>query len=205
MTRPFTSLPAPVFGPGLENPAWLQPLRLSGELEPGQVPGQVVTVPAAEAQRALLGLIRFVVDIPADTSTVVVWERDGAELWVDVATVTLTCSDGLVTIGVTVGCDQLDKPVVMTVPLGVGTAQAPTGLVLTTVERLDGPDLVVARWSDAITAFAWEGLMELARRACAHLGKDKNGLPLIPGAIAATADALLVQPMSRNDLSALGR
>jgi hypothetical protein len=93
----------------------------------------------------------------------------------------------------------------MVVPLGVGTAGSPVGLVLTTVERLDGPDIVVARWSDAITAFAWEALIELARRTCAQLGTDKAGLPLIPGAIASSTEALLIQPMSRNDLSALER
>ena len=194
-----------VLGAAAKNLAWLRPIRLAGRLEPGQVPKQVVTVPAAEAQRLLRGIIRFVVDIPADTSTVVVWERDGSEVWVDVGTVSIACAEGLVRIGVKGGCDQLDKPVVLSVPIGVGTADSPSGLVMTTVERIDGPDLLVARWSEAITAFAWEALVELARRLCAQLGKDKAGLPLIPGAIAATKGALLVQPMSRTDLSALGR
>lgn len=184
---------------------WLKPIRLTGRLEPGQVTRQVVTVPADEAQRLLRGIIRYVVDIPANTSTIVVWGRDGSEMWVDVGTVSIACGEGLVTIGVKCGCDQLDRPVVLTVPIGVGSPDSPAGLVMTTVERIAGPDLLVARWSEAITAFAWEALVELARRLCAHLGKDKAGLPLIPGSIAATRGALLVQPMSRNDLSALGR
>jgi hypothetical protein len=195
----------PVLGEGVKNPAWLKPVRLSERLEPGQAPKQTVTVPVAEAQRILRGIIRFVVDIPADTSTVVVWEQDGCELWLDAGTVSMACTEGLVRVGVQVGCDQLKEPVVLTVPIGVGTSKSPAGLVMTTVARLEGPDLLVARWSDAVTAFGWEALVELARRLCAELGKDKAGLPLIPGAIAATRGALLIQPMSRNDLSALGR
>lgn len=194
-----------VLGAAAKNLAWLRPIRLADRLEPGQVPKRLVTVPAHEAQRLLRGIIRFVVDIPADTSTVVVWERAGSEMWVDVGTVSIACGEGLVRIGVKVGCDQLDKPVVLTVPIGVGSPDSPAGLVMTTVDRIAGPDLLVARWSEAITAFAWEALVELARRLCAQLGKDKAGLPLIPGAIAATKAALLIQPMSRNDLSALGR
>ena len=123
----------------------------------------------------------------------------------DVATVTMTCADGLVRVGVKVGCDQLDSPMVMTVPIGVGTAEAPSGLVMSTVDRLDGPDLIVTHWSEAITAFAWEGLLELARRLCAEMGRDGSGLSLIPGAIGAAKGALLIQPMSRNDRSTRGR
>ena len=37
-----------------------------------------------------------------------------------------------------------------------------------------------------------------------RLGRDSAGLPLIPGAVAATKGVLVVQAMSRNDLSQLG-
>jgi hypothetical protein len=184
--------------------SWLRRLRSTARLEPGQVPKQSLAIPADEAQRVLRGIIRFVVDIAAETSTVLVWQRDDSELWVDVATVTMTCAEGLVRVGVKVGCDQLDPPMVMTVPIGVGTAEAPSGLVMSTVDRLDGPDLIVTHWSEAITAFAWEALLELARRLCAEMGRDGSGLPLIPGAIGAAKGVLLIQPMSRNDLSKLG-
>lgn len=194
-----------LLGTTIKNPDWLKAVRATGRLEPGQLPKGQLTVPVEQAQQLLRGIVRFVVDIPADTSTVVVWERDGAELWVDVATTTLTCAEGLVSISVDVGCDQTKRPVTIVVPIGVGSSTAPAGLVMTTIDRLAGPDLVTARWSEAITAFAWEALVELARRLCAQVGKDKAGLALIPGAIAASRGSLLIQPMSRNDLSALGR
>lgn len=197
-------LPDLVLGAAVRDGAWLTPIRGPGRLAPGQVPKQSLTVPADEAQRVLRGIIRHVVDIQADTSSVLVWQRDDAELWVDVATVTLTCFEGLVRIGVKVGCDEITGSVVMTVPIGVGRPDAPTGLVMSSVDRLDGPDLVASRWSDAITAFAWEALLELARRLCAELGRDASGLPLIPGSVGAAKGQLLIQPMSRNDLSKLG-
>jgi hypothetical protein len=74
---------------------------------------------------------------------------------------------------------------------------------MATIDRLDGPDLVVARWSNAITAFAWESLLEVASRLCAGLGRDSRDLPLIPGSIAAGPGTLLISPMSRHDLSGL--
>ena len=194
-----------LFGTELKNPPWLKVIKQPGRLDPGSVPKGQLSVPVEQAQQLLRAIVRFVVDIPADTSTVVVWERDGSELWLDVATTTIACAEGMVTIGVTVGCDELDKPVTITVPIGVGSSTALAGLVMTTIDRLAGPDLVTARWSEAITAYAWEALVELARRLCAQTGKDRSGLPLIPGAIGATTGALLIQPMSRNDLSRLGR
>jgi hypothetical protein len=153
----------------------------------------------------LRGIVHAVADIPSDTSTVVVWQRDGSELWADVGTVTLSSLDGIVRVAVKVGCDQLDKPVVLTVPLKVGTPQAPAGMVMSSVDRLTGPDVVTALWSDAVIAFGWECLLELSRQLCAHLGRDRAGLPLIPGAVAAAKGVLVVQAMSRNDLSQLGR
>jgi hypothetical protein len=194
-----------LFGTIIRNPDWLKVVRVPGRLEPGETPKGQLAVPVEQAQQLLRAIVRFVVDIPADTSTVVVWERAGSELAVDVGTTAITCAEGLVTIAVSVACDEISKPVVITVPIGVGTSQALAGLVMTTIDRLEGPDLITARWSEALTAFAWEALVELARRLCAQTGKDKAGLPLIPGAIGATRGSLLIQPMSRNDLSALGR
>jgi hypothetical protein len=94
---------------------------------------------------------------------------------------------------------------VITVPFGVGTPEAPTGLVMSSLSRLDGPEVVTGRWTAALTAFAWEAILELARRTCAELGKDAAGLPLIPGSIAAGSQTLVLQPMARNDLSGLRR
>lgn len=189
----------------LSHADWFTALRNAGRLKPGELPSRMLTVPRRDAQLVLREIVRLVADLPTGTSSIVVWQKDGSELWVDTSTVALTCLDGLVTISVTVRCDQVADPVSISVPIGVGTTDAPAGLVMSALTHVDGPQIISERWSDAITAFAWESLLELARRLCNNLGRDGAGLPLIPGAIAATKDALLIQPMSRHDLSALGK
>ena len=196
---------ARVLGVPVTDASFFKPIRSAGSLEPGDVPKQGLTIKAATATRLLRGIIRFVADVSAGTSSVIVWEADGSELWVDIATTTMACAPALVRVSVTVGCDQLAEPAVVTIPFGVGSPDAPTGLVMSTLNRLDGPPVVVDRWTPALTAFAWEAVLELARRLCAELGTDKGGRPLVPGSIAAGASTLLIQPMSRHDLSALGR
>jgi len=129
----------------------------------------------------------------------VVWQQGAAELEVDTASVRIRCEEGLVTLGVIVSCDQLDAPTLIEVPLAVGTAEAPTGLVMSTVNRLQGPQVVTGAWSDAITAFAWEALLEVARRICEALGQDSARRAIVPGGIAAARGALLIQPMARPD------
>jgi len=184
---------------------WFTVLRNAGRLEPGELPNRMLTIPRRDAQLALREIVRLVADLPTGTSSIVVWQQDGSELWVDTGTVALACREGLVTISVTVSCDQIAEPVTIAVPIAVGTKDAPSGLVMSTLTHVDGPQIISERWSDAITAFAWEALLELARRLCNNLGRDAAGLPLIPGAIASARDALLIQPMSRHDLSALGK
>lgn len=197
------------FAAGLDLPAilkgaqWFRPLPSARRLKPGAVPKQSLTVPQAHAQRILRGIVRFVADLPADSSPIVVWESAGSQLWVDTSAMSIACTEGVIGISVKVGCDELPEGVTVVVPFSVGTAQRPSGLVMATIDRLDGPDLVVARWSNAITAFAWESLLEVASRLCAGLGRDSRDLPLIPGSIAAGPGTLLISPMSRHDLSGL--
>lgn len=192
-------------GAVLTDPSVLKVIRGADRLKPGDVPKNGVTLKAAEASRLLGSIIRFVADVPADSSPIVVWEQEGSELWVDISTVALTCIPGVIRVAVKVGCDQLPAAAVITVPFGVGTPEAPTGLVMSSLSRLDGPEVVTGRWTAALTAFTWEAILELARRMCAELGKDAAGLPLIPGSIAAASQVLVVQPMARNDLSGLRR
>jgi hypothetical protein len=183
----------------LDKADWFRPVRGAGKLIPGTVTKDVVAVPERDAQTALREVTRLVADLPLDTSPVVVWEADGSELEVDTAGVRLRCQDGLVTVTVPVRCDELPEGARLAVPLAVGTREAPTGLVMSTFTRLDGPELVTARWSNAVTAFAWESLLELARRLTARLGSDATGRPLVPGGIASASGLLLLQPMARHD------
>jgi hypothetical protein len=181
----------------LDKASWFTPLPRTVPV--GTTTKDLLTVPAKDAQSMLRDVVRLVADLPTGTTPVVVWQQGAAELELDTASVKIRCEEGLVTLAVTVSCDQLQAPTVVEVPLAVGTADGPTGLVMSTVNRLQAPPVVTSAWSDAITAFAWEALLELTRRICAALGKDRAGRGLVPAGIAATRGSLLIQPMARAD------
>ncbi len=171
---------------------------------PGTVVDAPIEVKDATAQRLLRAIVHLVADIPADSPPDVVWESGRDELLVSTDTVTLSCTSGLVTIGLRVSCDQIDAPTVVTVPIAVGTDKAPRGLVMSTFARPLGPAAVVDVWADALVGFAWECLLELARKLCAEVGSDAQGRPLIPVEIGAAPKLLVIQAMARHDVSAGG-
>ncbi|HMM93828.1 hypothetical protein [Phycicoccus sp.] len=173
--------------------------EVSGPLDPGTRTDTAVEAAPKTLQRLLLDVVRRVADLPAGSSGVVVWQLGGDELEVRTRTATLTCDEGVVTVGVQVSCDQLDATATVSVPLAVGTRKVPAGLVLSAFDRVLAPALVADRWSDALTGFAAESVLELARVIAAASGKDSRGRPLVPGAIAAAPSRFVVQPMARFD------
>lgn len=193
-----------IFGAQLTDVGWLKMAKVARPVKTGELTKRVVEVPQEAAQKLLTTIIRFVVDVPAGANLHLVWQDGGSELSVDAGSTTITCTEGLVTVTVTVDCDQLEKPFPVPVPIAVGRPDAPAGLVMSAYERVVAPDLIADLWSGPLTAFAWEAVLELARRLCADVGKDAQGRPLVPGAIAAGQAVLLLQPMARHDLSAIG-
>jgi len=191
-----------VIGVAVRDPSWFS--VVPRPVKTGALASAPLRIPQGDAQRLLRGIIRFVADIPAGASLDLVWQQGGSELFVDAGSITLTCTTGLVSIGVAVHCDELPAPAVATAALGVGRVDSPSGLVMSTFERVGAPDLIADLWSEAITAFAWEALLELASRLCAGVGKDSQGRPLIPGSVAAAPELLVITPMARNDLSRIG-
>ena len=179
---------------------WFFQLPDDAVLEPGTLTPKDFAVPQTDAREVLRSVVRFVADLPADGRPLVVWADGDDELLVDISATTITCLVGLVRIGIKVACDQLDAPAAIEVPFAVGTHDRPAGLTMSTQRRLLGPDLIVDRWSDAIVAFAWEALLETARRLAERAGKDIQGRPLIPVAIASGSGTLHIQPMARHNL-----
>jgi hypothetical protein len=174
---------------------WFEPI--DHRVPPGETTKNALEVPVRDARRLLLDVIRLVADVPKEGRATIVWQQGASELAVDLAKTTLRCDPGLVTVVVTVTCDQVKEPVPLEAPFAVGTRDAPAGLVMSTFTRLDGPRIVTDLWSEAITAFAWECLLELARRITARLGTDTAHRALVPGGIAADKGVLLIQPMAR--------
>ncbi|MBQ0746433.1 MAG: hypothetical protein KBT82_05720 [Marinobacter sp.] len=178
---------------------WLKPLDTSLLLDVGDRSPDLLSVPTKDAQRVLSETVRLVLDLPRNSTPLVVWTQGDSELLVHSDQTRIGLSSGVVTLRITVECEEHGK-LVIPVPIGVGTKQSPTGLVMATFEDLEGPAELVAAWSDAIIAFVWEALLEIARVICAEVGNDKRGLPLVPGSMGASPNRLLLQPVSRFSL-----
>lgn len=202
---PATMLRLPSGAVAVGSLAWFAPLDAGTCLPAGAAAPRVVRVPVAEATRILRATIRLVADLPPRASGTFVWTQGDSELQVDAGGVQLACEPGLVTVRIPVACDELPGPAAVTVPIAVGTAQQPTGLVMATFDRLGGPELVTALWSEALAAFAWEALVHLAQQLSAAVGRDADGRALVPASIGAEAGVLLVQPMARHDLAVIPR
>jgi len=178
---------------------WLKRIDTDLILDTGKLSPDLLSVPAKDAQQVLIETVRLVLDLPRNSTPLVVWTLGDSELLIHSDKTRIGLSSGVVTIRVTVECQEhgtLNIPV----PIGVGTKQAPVGLVMSTFGDLEGPEELVQAWSDPIIAFAWEALLETARVICSEVGRDKRGLPLVPGSIGASSGALLLQPVARYSL-----
>jgi hypothetical protein len=178
---------------------WLKPIDTNLILDIGEQSPDLLSVPTRDAQQVLKETVRLVLDLPRNSTPLVVWTQGDSELLIHSDQTRIELSSGVVTLRITAECEEHGK-LVIPVPIGVGTKQSPGGLVMTTFEDLEGPEELVAAWSDAIIAFAWEALLEIARVICAEVGNDKRGLPLVPGSIGASPNRLLLQPVSRFSL-----
>ena len=133
----------------------------------------------------------------------VLWQQGVDALLVQITAITTTVGDGWVTVTIPVACDQIQGPAgspsqPVTVTFVMGTADRPTGLFAAAPSRPDGPPVVAERWADALTALAWRALLDTVAGIAAAAGRDTDGSPLIPVAVAATDKGLLVQTQARH-------
>ena len=133
----------------------------------------------------------------------VLWQQGVDALLVHITTITTAVGDGWVTVTIPVTCDQIQDPAgapsqPVTVTFVVGTADRPAGLFAAAPSRPDGPAVVAERWADALTALAWRALLDTVAGIAAAAGRDTDGSPLIPVAVAATDKGLLVQTQARH-------
>ena len=133
----------------------------------------------------------------------VLWQQGVDALLVQITTITTAVGDGWVTVTIPVTCDQIQGPTgspsqPATVTFVMGTADRPAGLFATAPSRPDGPAVVTERWADALTALAWQALLDALAGIAAAAGRDTDGSPLIPAAVAATAKGLMVQTQARH-------
>lgn len=179
---------------------WLPTISKRVVLQPGDTTRKQITVPVKDAQAIVLSVVRRVLDLPRDSTPQVVWTQGDSELLVHSDKTKIKCSSGVVTITVQVECDQFESTAIR-VPIGVGTNKSPSGLIMSTFSDVEGPAAIAEIWSDAIKAFAWETLLEVASTIAAQVGNDAQGRALVPGNIGASPGKLLIQPIARHKLS----
>lgn len=179
--------------------AWLKQLDENIILNAGDLSPDNLKVPVKDAQKILDKVVRLVLDLPRNSTPLVVWVQGSSELLIHSDKTKISFSTGLVTVNVTVSCDQSNQTQIP-IPLGVGQSKSPSGLIMSSFSDLQGPEEVVELWSDALIAFAWELLIEISRVISAEIGKDERGISLVPGDIGASPGVLLLQPVSRHSL-----
>lgn len=179
---------------------WFERLDDGVTLEPGQLTGNEFDVPIGEFGAVMESVIRLVLDLPVGSTPTVVWTLGDNELLVHSDETSVDCSSGVITVTAVVECDQCDR-IAIPIPFGVGTRNARAGLVMSTFTDLQGPRSVTDVWTDPLTAFGWEAILESARVICAEVGDDDRGRPLVPGSIGAAPDVVLLQPIARHTLT----
>lgn len=188
----------------IENPKWFTVIDQGVKLPPGRVAPSGLRIPVAQAETVLRGILHLVADIPPKSPPTVVWVDGHDELLVLLDKTRLACTSGIATISLTVQCDQVREAQRVDIAFAVGSARRPSGLVMSTFDRVQGPAVITDTWSGALTAFAWEALVTMAQQLAAAQGKDASGKPLVPSAIAAEPDVLLVTSQARNALNFAG-
>jgi hypothetical protein len=78
-------------------------------------------------------------------------------------------------------------------------------MIATTEHRPRGPEIVVARWGEALIALAWQAWMSVLAGLTRHAGTDLDVAPLIPTGVTATSGSIAVLPQARHEADRLGR
>jgi hypothetical protein len=177
-------------------PDWVPapPLPPGETGEPVTVDGRLVQTLALTAAIGAAGI-----DGPDGEPTApgVVWVDGENELFVAVTKVQVLLAPGAIAVTLPVSCDQVGQ-VDVHVTFAVGSPGRPLGMVAATEDRPRGPREVVDLWGEALTAFAWQVVLDVSAGTAAHAGQDLDGAFLLPAALAATGDGITVLPQARH-------
>lgn len=127
----------------------------------------------------------------------VVWVRGDSELAVHCDRARVALGTGTVVVGVRVECDQ-SGPAEITVPLAVGSPDLAAGMVMATPSRPDGPALLVEQWGEVVVAAVYRAVLDVVSAVAATAGVDRDGKPLLPGAVSTDGNVLTVVPQARH-------
>ncbi len=158
---------------------------------------------ALNAQRTAVALSGLPVEAAADGERLVMWREGESDLLLNPRALKSVLAEGIVAFSLPVSCDQAPESLVH-MSFFVGSPKRPAGLVATTEERPRGDPAVIDVWGEALLAFGWRVLLELAVRLAADSGRDTDGAPLVPAALIASPEGFSVTPMARHEMDRSG-
>ena len=179
-----------------------EPLEAGAAVAPIPVPPKEAAVLVAVAARQAV-LTAAGSPVPADADRLpqaVLWQEGPDALLVEVGRIDVVIAEGLVSVTVPVRCDQLPNGRdVVVVDLVLGTPDRPTGLLAAATEPR-GPRVVVRRWGEALTALAWQAVLDGVGGVAAAAGRDRDGSVLIPTALTASRKGIAVLAQARHEI-----
>jgi hypothetical protein len=146
--------------------------------------------------------------VPADPKqlpTSVLWQEGPDALLVEVAGIKVKFAAGVISVAIPVRSDELPRTRdTVEVDLVFGTPDRPTGLLAAATEPR-GARAVVRRWGEALTALAWQAVLNSIGGVAAAAGVDRDGAPLIPTALTVTSSGIAVLGQARHEMDRMRR
>lgn len=132
-----------------------------------------------------------------DPPPAVLWHSDDNQLLVRIAGIGARLDDGLIELTIPVFCEETGEAEV-TVTFLTESPEQPTGGICVAEDHPRGPAIVVERWHEPLTAFAWHTVLLATGALSGVIGADASGQPLVTAALSVTREGLAVTPMARH-------
>lgn len=125
----------------------------------------------------------------------IVWDDGTNQLVVQATKVRSVVTEGMVRILVPVECDQARAT--MEIAFAVGSETRVAGMIAATADRPAGDPLIARVWGDALIAFAYGILLDLADSLAGASGRDEKNDRLVPRGLVARRGQLSIETQAR--------
>lgn len=143
----------------------------------------------------LATLVRLAAMRRAEGADSVVWDDGINQLIVHAAKVRATAAEGMIRVAVPVECDQIRAT--MEVPFATGSGTRVAGMILATADRPAGDPVVARVWGEALVAFCYGAILDVADSLAGASGRDERNDRLVPRALRARRGQLVVESQAR--------
>jgi hypothetical protein len=131
----------------------------------------------------------------------IIWVEQGDEVLVHLDSIRTRVLDRLLLVALDLEADETGRATLV-VPLALGNAADPAGLVAVTDDYPRGNGVLASRWGDALQAAVWSSVLALASDHAAERGATPLGISASAGALTLQAGSRLsVAPLKRGGRS----